>query len=53
VLAETRGVWGCSGAGVTDSCELHCRCWELNQGPLEEPVLLTIKKSLQPKKPVS
>ena len=31
-------VWchGSPGTGVTDSFELLCRCWELNQGPLEE-----------------
>jgi hypothetical protein len=35
------------GTGVTDRCELPCRCWGLNRGPLEErPVLLTTKKSL-------
>ena len=40
---------GCPGTGVTNRCELSCRCWELNRGPLEEqPVLLTIEPSLQP-----
>ena len=35
------------GTGVTDSCELQCRCWELNLGPLEEQlVLLTVEPSL-------
>ena len=24
----------CEGTGVTDSCELPCRCWELNPGLL-------------------
>jgi hypothetical protein len=29
--------------GATDSCELSCRCWELNPSPMEEqPELLTI-----------
>ena len=38
-----------SGAGVTDSCELPCGCWELNPDPLEEqPVLLTSEPSLIP-----
>jgi hypothetical protein len=23
---------------ITDSCELPCRCWELNLDPLEEPL---------------
>jgi hypothetical protein len=27
---------GASGTGVTDSCELPCRCWELALDPLEE-----------------
>ena len=36
-------------AGVTDSCEPLCGCWELNLGPLvKQPVLLTTKLSLQP-----
>jgi hypothetical protein len=40
---------GPSGTGVTDCRELPCRCWELNQGPLEEqPALLTAALSLQP-----
>ena len=38
-----------SGTEVKDACELPCRCWELNPGPLEEqPVLLTAELSLQP-----
>ena len=37
------------GAGVTDSCEPPCGCWELNLGPLEEqPVLIDAEQSLQP-----
>ena len=24
------------GAGVTYGCELPCRCWKLNPGPLQE-----------------
>ena len=32
-----------SETGVTGGCELPCKCWELNLGPLlEQPVLLTI-----------
>ena len=39
---------GSLGAGVTDSCELLNRCWELNLCPLEEqPVLLTTELSFQ------
>lgn len=35
------------GAGVTDSCEPLCGCWELNFDPLQEqPVLLTTDPSL-------
>ena len=34
---------------IIDGCELLCGCWELNPGPLEEPmVLLTTEPSLQP-----
>jgi hypothetical protein len=33
---------------LKDSCELLCRCWDLNSGPLEDqPVLLTTEQSLQ------
>jgi hypothetical protein len=36
------------GAGVTDSCELPCGCWELSSVPLgEQPVFLTAEPSLQ------
>ena len=28
--------------GVTDSCELSCRCWELNPCSLEEQCALTL-----------
>ena len=39
---------GFSGTRVIDSCELSCRFWELNLGPLEElSVLLTVEPSLQ------
>jgi hypothetical protein len=39
--------------GVPDSCELPCRCWELNPSPLEEQsVLLTTMPSLQAPKGV-
>jgi hypothetical protein len=45
-------VCGClrsPGTGVTDNCELLCRCWELNPDPQEEqPVLLIIESSLLP-----
>ena len=34
--------------GVTDGCELLCRYWELNPGPLQEQVLLTAESSLLP-----
>lgn len=34
------------GALVCD-CELPCACWKLNLSPEEQPVLLTIKLSLQ------
>ena len=38
-----KGGTGTPGSGVKDSCELPCRCWELNLGSQEEqPVLLTI-----------
>ena len=41
-------VVGSSGTGASDSCELPCRFWELNPGPLEEhPVLLAPQQSLQ------
>lgn len=37
------------GTGVTHSCELSCRCWELNPASLEgQTVLLTVELSLQP-----
>lgn len=33
---------------VMDGCQITCRCWELNMGPLEgQPVLLTVAPSLQ------
>jgi hypothetical protein len=35
------------GTGISDSCELSCRCWELNPGPLGEPTLLAIETVLQ------
>ena len=31
------------GAGVTDSCELPCGCWESNLGPLQEQQVLANK----------
>lgn len=40
---------GAPGTAVTDSCELSCRCWELNSGPVEEqPVPLTTVPSFFP-----
>ena len=39
---------------ITDDCNPPCGCWELNSGPLEEPmVLLTAESSLQSLKQVS
>jgi hypothetical protein len=35
------------GTGAKDGCELPFWCWELNLGPLEEPVLLTLELPLQ------
>lgn len=29
------------GTTVIDGCELPCRCWDLNSGPEEQPVLLS------------
>ena len=41
---------GFLGAGVIDSYELPCRCWELNPDHLEEQaVLLTAESLLQPR----
>lgn len=35
-------------AGITDIWEFPCGCWELNQGPLEEHLMLsTVEPSLQ------
>ena len=44
-------VWGVRppGTGVTNSCKLSSRCWELNLGPLEgQLAFLTTEPSLQP-----
>ena len=30
------------GMGITDSCELLCRCWELNLNPLAKQSVLSI-----------
>lgn len=39
---------GITSSGVSYSCEQHCGCCKLNQGPLEkEPVLLSTDPSLQ------
>jgi hypothetical protein len=47
-LTACLSVFGSPGTGVTDSCELPCGSWELNQGGLkEQPVLLTTEPSLQ------
>lgn len=35
VLPESMFVWGCEIPWVTDNCELPCRYWELNPGPVE------------------
>ena len=52
-LESGEGV-GSPGTGVTGSCELSCRCWELNSGPLEDQsVLLTVEPSLQPQQSTS
>jgi hypothetical protein len=49
VLAGTYVCVRLSDLRVTDSCELPCGCWELNQRPPEEQsVLLTAESSLQP-----
>lgn len=37
---------GSPGMGVRDGCELPCRCWELNWGPLQK-VRLTAEPFLQ------
>jgi hypothetical protein len=29
---------------ITDGCEPHCGCWELNSGPLEEQSVFFKKK---------
>jgi hypothetical protein len=36
---------GSPGAGVTDSCELPCMCWELSPDPLEEQLVLLITEA--------
>lgn len=39
---------GCSGTGMTAACETLCKCWEWNNGPLDEhPVLLVTELPLQ------
>lgn len=36
------------GTGVTGGCLPFCRCWDLNQGPMEEePLLLTLELLIQ------
>lgn len=43
VLVQAREGIGSFGPGVRDSCELPCRCLELNLRPLEElPVLFSL-----------
>ena len=40
---------GFPGTGVMAGCELFCRCWELNQGPLQEQKeLLATEPSFHP-----
>lgn len=47
---KARTAFGAPGIKVTDSCEMPCRCWEPNSGPLEEhPVLLTTETSSAPR----
>ena len=49
VLRELEDNIGSLGTGVTDSCELPYRCWELSLGSLQDQqVLLTAEQSLQP-----
>ncbi|EDL00481.1 mCG113792, isoform CRA_a, partial [Mus musculus] len=49
---ETRRGLRVAGIAEIDGCELPCRCWELNLGPLEEQqVLLTTEPSLQSELP--
>ena len=47
-LAPTKAI-GSPGTGVTESCEIPCRCQNSNVGSVkEQPVFLTIVQSLQP-----
>jgi hypothetical protein len=36
--------------GVREDCELLCRPWDQNQGPLQKQMLLTTEPSRQPQK---
>ena len=38
---------GSPGTVITDSCWVSCGCCELNQGPLQQPMLLTAEPFLQ------
>lgn len=39
-----RGQWIPWNSGATDHCELHCGCWDLNPGSLQEqPVLFILR----------
>lgn len=44
VPVEARRGGQSAGTGVTRGCLPFCRCWDLNQSPLEkEPLLLTLE----------
>lgn len=44
VPVEARRGGQMTGTGVTGGCMPFCRCWDLNQSPLEEePLLLTLE----------
>jgi hypothetical protein len=34
--AQRSEVFGSAGAGVIDTCEPACRCWDVNLGPQQE-----------------
>lgn len=44
-LEAKRGI-GSLESRITDFCELLCGCWELNQGPREEQLVLLIQGHL-------
>lgn len=41
VSTESEKGIGASGTRASSGCELPCRCWEPNPGPMEEQVLLS------------